>query len=64
MSYPKKFYIVRLGADDRLVTCGTKEECAAAMKMSLSTFMTTVSRCRKGVNKKYEIDVELMDDGE
>lgn len=64
MAYPKKFYIVRLRADDRLVTCGSKEECAAAMKMSLSTFMTTVSRCRNGVNKKYEIDVELMDDGE
>lgn len=62
MAYPKKFYIVRLRADDRIVTCGSKEECAAAMKMSLSTFMTTVSRCRSGVNKKYEIDVELMDD--
>ena len=64
MAYPKKFYIVRLRADDRLVTCGSKEECAAVMKMSLSTFMTTVSRCRNGVNKKYEIDVELMNDGE
>ena len=64
MAYPKKFYIVRLRADDRLVTCGSKEECAAAMNMSLSTFMTTVSRCRNGVNKKYEIDVELMNDGE
>lgn len=60
----RRFYIVRLRADDRLVTCGSKEECAAAMKMSLSTFMTTVSRCRNCVNKKYEIDVELMDDGE
>lgn len=64
MAYPKKFYIVRLRADDRLVTCGSKEECAAAMKMSVSTFMTTVIRCRNGVNKKYEIDVELMNDGE
>lgn len=64
MAYPKKFYIVRLRADDRLITCGSKEECAAAMKMSLSTFMTTVSRRRNGVNKKYEIDVELMNDGE
>ena len=63
MAYPKKFYIVRLRADDRLVTCGSKEEYAAAMKMTLSTFLATVRRCRNGVNKKYEIDVELMDDG-
>lgn len=62
MAYPKKFYIVRLRADDRLITCGSKEECAAAMKMSISTFLTTVSRCRRGITKKYEIDVELMDD--
>lgn len=64
MAYPKKFYIVRLRADDQLIACGSKEECAAAMRMTVSTFMTTVSRCRNGVNKKYEIDVELMDDGE
>lgn len=58
----RKFYIVRLRADDRLIACGSKEECAAAMNMSISTFMTTVSRCRSNKNKKYEIDVELMDE--
>lgn len=64
MGSPKKFYIVRLREDDRIVTCGSKDECAAAMKMSPNTFLSTVSLCRKGVNKKYEIDVELMNDGE
>lgn len=59
MAYPKKFYIVRLRADDRLVCCGTKEECAVAMNMGINTFLTTVSRCLHGFNRKYEIDVEL-----
>lgn len=59
MAYPKKFYIVRLRADDRLITCGTKEECALAMNMSVATFLTTVSRCRNGLNGKYDIDVEV-----
>ena len=45
MAYPKKFYIVRLRADDRLVTCGSKEECAAAMKMTLSTCVPVPQRC-------------------
>ena len=58
MAMPKKFYIVRLRVGDKLICCGSKEECAAAMKMTLSTFMTTVSRCRNGKNQKYEIDVE------
>ena len=63
MAYPKKFYIVRLRADDRLVCCGTKEECAVAMNMSIETFLTTVSRCRNGYNGKYDIDVEVEGDG-
>lgn len=61
MSRRKMFYIVRLRVDDKLICCGSKEECAAAMKMTLNTFMTTVSRCRNGKNQKYEIDVEPED---
>ena len=64
MAMPKKFYIVRLRADDRLICCGSKEECAATMKMTVNTFMTTVSRCRNGLNKKYEIDVMPEDEDE
>ena len=59
MAAPKKFYIVRLKQDDRIVTCGSKEECAAAMGMSVSTFLSTVCHVRQGRNRKYEIDVEL-----
>ena len=60
----RKFYIVRLRADDRRLAVGTSKECAAALKMSMATFLTTVSRCRSGVNMKYEIDVEEEDDSE
>lgn len=63
MAYPKKFYIVRLRRDDSVIVCGGKEECATAMGMSVPTFLTTVTRCRQGQNGKYEIDVELEDDG-
>ena len=59
MAYPKKFYIVRLRADDRLVCCGTKEECARILGVSCASFLCYVTNCRKGVMKKYEIDVEL-----
>lgn len=58
----KKFYIVRLREDDRILAVGSKDECAAALNMTPATFLTTVSRCRHGLNQKYEIDVELEDE--
>ena len=61
MSYSKKFYIVRLRADDSIVACGTAKECAERMGMELSVFRTTASRCRRGLNSKYEIDVKPED---
>lgn len=60
----RKFYIVRLREDDRIVAVGTTEKCAKAMKMTISTFRTTVSRTRKGLAHKYEIDVEEEDEAE
>lgn len=57
----RKFYIVRLRADDSIVAVGSTEECAKAMGMSVSSFHATVCRSRKGQNHKYEIDVELED---
>lgn len=61
MAYPKKFYIVRLRADDRLVACGSKEECARILGVTEASFLCYVTNCRKGIMKKYEIDVELED---
>ena len=60
----RKFYIVRLRADDRIVAVGSTEECARALKMSVPSFRTTVSRCRSGANMKYEIDVEEEEEDE
>lgn len=57
----RMFYIVRLREDDRIVAVGRAEECAQRMRMSLATFRTTVTRCRHGLNQKYEIDVEPED---
>ena len=36
MPYPKKFYIVRLLADDRIICCGSKTECAKKLGISES----------------------------
>lgn len=58
MRYPKKFYIVRLRADDRIICCGSKEECAKALGISDKSFLCYVTNCRKGIMKKYEIDVD------
>lgn len=57
----RRFYIVRLRADDSIVAVGSTEECAKAMGMTVNSFHATVHRCRTGKNKKYEIDVEKED---
>ena len=61
MRYPKKFYIVRLRADDSIVAVGSAEGCAKIMGISTKSFLCYVTNCRKGIVKKYEIDVELED---
>ena len=33
-------------------------QCAKALGMSINTFWCTVSRCRSGKNRKYEIEIE------
>ena len=57
----RRFYVVRLRKDDSVIASGRTEECAKAMRMSISSFRTTVSRCLHGKNQKYEIDVEMED---
>ena len=61
MRYPKKFYIVRLRADDSIVAVGSSEECAKILGVSYNSFLSYVTNCRKGIMKKYEIDVEPED---
>ena len=61
MPYPKKFYIVRLRADDSIVAVGSAEECAKIMGISRNSFLCYVTNCHKGIMKKYEIDVEPED---
>ena len=58
MSVPK-FYIVRLRADDSIVAVGSAAECAKRMGISVGSFYCAVTRSLKGLQKKYEIDVEL-----
>lgn len=61
MRYPKKFYIVRLRADDSIVAVGGAEECAKILGVSYNSFLSYVTNCRKGIMKKYEIDAEPED---
>lgn len=53
----RRFYIVRLRADDSIVAVGSDVECAKMMGMALQVFRCTVSHCLAGRNKKYEIDI-------
>ena len=62
MGYSKKFYIVRLRADDSIVAVGSAEECAKSMRITVSSFYSAFCRSRKNQNRKYEIDVVLEDD--
>lgn len=57
-----RFYIVRLRKDDSIVAVGNAAECARRMKMSISSFHSTVHRCRSGINKKYEVDIMREDE--
>ena len=57
MAVPK-FYIVRLRADDSIVAVGSAIECAKILGISVPSFHSYVTNCRKGIMKKYEIDVE------
>ena len=58
MTSVPKFYIVRLRADDSIVAVGSADECAKIMGISHKSFLCYVTNCRKGIMKKYEIDVE------
>ena len=55
---PPKFYIVRLKADDTIIAVGSAKECARIMGISVESFHCAVTRSRKGIQNKYEIDVE------
>ena len=57
MAVPK-FYIVLLRADDSIVAVGSAIECAKILGISVPSFHCYVTNCRKGIMKKYEIDVE------
>ena len=57
MAVPK-FYIVRLRADDSIVAVGSAIECAKILGTSVPSFHCYATNCRKGIMKKYEIDVE------
>ena len=59
-----KYYTVYLRHDDTILCHGTARECAAVMGMKLTTFYPTVYHTLKGSNRKYEILVETLVDGE
>ena len=60
----RRFYIVRLRADDSIVAVGNAEECAASMGLTVPSFRSTVSRCRGNPGSRYEVDVEIEEDGD
>lgn len=44
--------------EQQILVSGGGAQCAKALGMSIKTFWCTVSRCRSGKNRKYEIMIE------
>ena len=62
MSRPK-FYIIRRRKDDSIVAVGSAQECMKSMGIkSYSSFASMVCRNINGIHKKYEIDIEFLDE--
>lgn len=59
-----QYYAVYLRGTDTVIASGSAEECMEQMHMSQSSFHATMSRIRSGVNKKYELYQEDLDDDE
>lgn len=61
-----KFYMVYLAADDTIVATGSAQECTEQMGLkNKHSFLSIVSKVRKGTFKKYEIidsDSDTLDD--
>lgn len=62
MAAMNRFYIVRLRKNDDIVAVGNALQCALKLGMTLNVFYQTVCNCKRGKNKKYEIDVEAGDE--
>lgn len=52
---PQKIFYVYLRKNDELIAMGTARECAKRMGITLLSFKSAVSRCRKGTQKNYNI---------
>lgn len=59
-----QYYAVYLKGTDKVIASGSAEECMEQMHMSQSSFHATMSRVRSGVNKKYELYQEDLDEDE
>lgn len=53
-----RWYTVYLRETEEVLASGTATQVAGALGMSMNTFWCTVSRCRSGKNRKYEIEIE------
>lgn len=52
------WYTVYERKSEQILVSGGGAQCAKALGMSIKTFWCTVSRCRSGKNRKYEIMIE------
>lgn len=52
------WYTVYERKSEQILVSGGGVQCAKALGMSMNTFWCTVSRCRSGKNRKYEIMIE------
>lgn len=60
---PPAYYSIYLRETDDMICWGTSSECAAKLGMPLSGFYSMVSRVRRGINRKYDVYTEPLEEG-
>lgn len=50
-------YVVYRKASNVLIVSGTAKECAAALTITIRSFYDIVSRSKKGIEKRYNIEI-------
>jgi len=59
-----KYYTVYLKKNDEIVAQGTGHDCATTMGKSLNGFHSLVSKTKKGIQHKYEVLIEELNQDE
>lgn len=58
----KNYYAIYLNKTDEIIATGSSKECAKTLGISLASFYSLVSKNNRGIQKKYSIYTEPLDE--